>query len=132
MEGSGFSGDLESLRVSGYTPAVPGHMQSVMPETSRGTLVGGTRLAGVVIVAQQGHGFYDHLSRVQGPRGFPGPPGPPGVPGLPGEPGRFGVNSSYAPGPAGLPGVPGKEGPPGFPGPPVSSAAFPAPEHPVD
>lgn len=105
-----------------------------MSETSLGTLGElGTRLTGDVIIAQQGHVFMmDYLSHVQGPRGFPGPPGPPGVPGLPGEPGRFGVNSSYAPGPAGLPGVPGKEGPPGFPGPPVSSAAFRAPEHPLD
>lgn len=88
MEGSGFGGDLETVRVS------------------VGPILG---------AGDKGHDTFSHrpLLLLQGPRGPPGPPGPPGVPGLPGEPGRFGMNSTDLPGP---PGLPGRDGFPGTPG----------------
>lgn len=106
MEGSGFGGDLESLRVSG------GECLSC-------------RL-GVGVTLSHGP-----PRLFQGPRGPPGPPGPPGVPGLPGEPGRFGMNRTDLPGP---PGLPGRDGIPGPPGPavgPWGGQGDPSQGHPV-
>lgn len=111
MEGSGFGGDLESLRVSVPWPSSP----TVEPVGCAEAWREGAGATFGCTACRDPSVFFC----VQGPRGFPGPPGPPGVPGLPGEPGRFGMNSSDVPGPAGLPGVPGRDGPPGPPGPPV-------------
>lgn len=120
MEGSGFGGDLESLRVS--VPQ-PGGCCPPCPCTS-GPRGDGRGLIGLAppLGACCLHACSLFLP-VQGPRGFPGPPGPPGVPGMPGEPGRFGMNSSVISGPAGLPGVPGRDGRPGIPGPQVRPAS---------
>lgn len=117
MEGSGFGGDLESLRVS--VPRPGGRCPAVWCTGPRGGAGQGQAVPQRCCPLNR-----SVLFPVQGPRGFPGPPGPPGVPGLPGQPGRFGANSSATPGPAGLPGVPGRDGHPGLPGPPVRPAAL--------
>lgn len=117
MEGSGFGGDLESLRVSVPRPGGRGPASGAQwPRGRRGWIGRGRPRRCCTLGCSV-------LFPVQGPRGFPGPPGPPGVPGLPGQPGRFGANSSATPGPAGMPGVPGRDGQPGLPGPPVRPAS---------
>lgn len=126
MEGSGFSGDLESLRVSELWPGwlLPHYLHA---QVNHGVGAGAEQAGEGLALGRCGVHGCSVFFCVQGPRGLPGPPGPPGVPGLPGEPGRFGVNSSVIPGPAGLPGVPGRDGQPGLPGPPVRPASPPLP-----
>lgn len=145
MEGSGFGGDLESLRVSAC-PALHSPQSSPRAAFIQWEAVDRILLRRATACAYAGHGCCSSVSGdssslkwktlissdwkysqphtlfvvFQGPRGPPGPPGPPGVPGLPGQPGRFGVNGTDLPGPPGLPGVPGRDGSPGLPGLPVS------------
>nr|XP_020032802.1 collagen alpha-1(XVIII) chain [Castor canadensis] len=133
MEGSGFSGDMESLRGPRGLPGPPG------PPGVPG-LPGEPGRFGVNSSYAPGPAGLPGVPGRDGSPGFPGPPGPPGPPGKEGPPGMAGQKGSLgdvgAPGPkgskgdpgpvgtpgenglAGAPGPVGPQGPPGPPGPP--------------
>ncbi|XP_069472174.1 collagen alpha-1(XVIII) chain isoform X2 [Ambystoma mexicanum] len=115
MEGSGYGGDLDSVRGPPGIPGPPG------PPGVPG-LPGVPGEFGMNSTTAPGPAGLPGNPGRDGAPGLQGPPGPPGIPGRDGEPGISGpAGEAGEPGELGLPGANGQKGEAGIPGQPGTS-----------